>query len=537
MKQEKVNEISLYRNGSVYSTVDPYATAMIVENGQVAWIGGEAAAESLQDARMTVIDLEGALITPAFVDSHVHVTETALSITGLDLSGAKNAQDVLDAVSVHAAQHETVRGGGWDESAWSDVTLPTAADLERAAGGKDVYLTRVDAHSGIASAGLAARLGLSEGAVTGDQHVAARQAMTQFSSAERAALQKTGLEHFASRGYGAVVENAAPYIAGREDLESLLALAGDTATALPAVYALWGELARDETHARELVASFGSKAVRGLAGDLRIDGSLGSRTAALRAPYADAPGESGTVYISADDAAAHLIACTSAGIQGGFHIIGERGLDVALEALAKAAEVVGVDRLKGAGHRFEHVEMADDAQIEALAKYGVTVSVQPLFDAYWGGAGGMYEQRVGAERSAGMNRIGTMLAAGIPVTFGSDAPVTDHSPWKTVAAAFNLHAASARISSKAAFIAHTRAGYRAVRESNPFLGQLGPSTPATFAVWEPWELSVQTPDERVSAWSTDTRAGTPLLPTLDEGSPECLRTVKDGNIIFDKLSK
>lgn len=532
-----MSEISLYRNGSVYSTVDPYATAMIVENGQVGWIGGEAAADSLQDARMNVIDLDGALITPAFVDSHVHVTETAHSISGLDLGSARSVQDVLDAVSAHAAQHERVVGRGWDESGWDEARVPSAEELERASGGKDVYLTRVDAHSGIASAGFAAKLGLptDTGSLTGEQHVAARQSIANYTAAERAQMQKLALEHFASRGFAAVVENAAPHIAGREDLESLAALTRESGESLPTVYALWGELARDEQHARELVDSFGPGVVRGLAGDLRIDGSLGSRTAALREPYVDAPGETGQLYVSADDAAAHFVACTLAGVQGGFHVIGERGLDVVIEALEKAAGIVGIEKLKGANHRLEHVEMADDAHIEALASFGVTVSMQPLFDAYWGVPGGMYEQRVGAERASIMNRVGTMLAAGIPVTFGSDAPVTNHSPWETAAAAFNLHASSARISSKAAFIAQTRAGYRAVRESNPLIGQLGPSSPATFAIWEPWELSVQTPDERVSAWSTDTRAGTPVLPTLENGSPECLRTVKNGVTLFDKL--
>lgn len=533
-----MSEISLYRNGFIYSTVDPYATAMIVENGQVAWIGGEAAAESLKDSRMTVIDLDGALITPAFVDSHVHVTETGQALTGLDLSKAESAEAVLEAVAAHAKTNDRVVGHGWDESRWADHRVPTPQELERASGGKEVYLTRVDAHSGIANESLQNRLGFSADAdrLTGEQHVAARQSVNELSASELQQLQRTALEHFASRGYGAVVENAAPHISGRADLESLAALAHGEQDSLPTVYSLWGELARDEAHARELVGSFGPGVVRGLAGDLRIDGSLGSRTAALNAPYADAAGESGQLYLSADDAAAHLVACTLAGIPGGFHVIGERGLDTVVEALERAAAVVGADRLKGAGHRLEHVEMASDAHIQALAAFGITVSVQPLFDQYWGGAGGMYAQRVGDERAETMNRFGTMLAAGIPVTFGSDSPVTEANPWRTVAAAFSLNHAAARLSAKAAFIAHTRAGYRAIREASPFLGQLGPSAPATFAVWEPWELSVQTPDERVSAWSTDTRAGTPLLPTLDNGSPQCLRTVKDGNILFDQLS-
>ena len=71
----------------------------------------------------------------------------------------------------------------------------------------------------------------------------------------------------------------------------------------------------------------------GLAGDLNIDGSLGSRTALLRQPYADAPGSSGTAYLSVEQVADHLAATSELGIQGGFHIIGDGGMDIAVEGL------------------------------------------------------------------------------------------------------------------------------------------------------------------------------------------------------------
>ena len=99
--------------------------------------------------------------------------------------------------------------------------------------------------------------------------------------------------------------------------------------------------------------------VLGLAGDLNIDGSIGSRTAALREDYADAPGERGNLYLSAAEAAAHLAACSLLGIQAGFHVIGDAGLDAALDALDLAAAEVGEQRVRAAGHRFEHVELAD----------------------------------------------------------------------------------------------------------------------------------------------------------------------------------
>jgi predicted amidohydrolase YtcJ len=133
-----------------------------------------------------------------------------------------------------------------------------------------------------------------------------------------------------------------------------------------------------------------------------------------------------------------------------------------------------------------------------------------------------------------MNAVGTLQTSGVPVCLGSDAPVTAQDPWATVRACLEHHNPDERISARAAFLAHTRAGWRAAGERNPLEGQLAPGTPATFAVWDVEELSVQTPDNRVSAWSTDARAGTPLLPSLDvDRMPVCERTVVDGALIFD----
>ncbi|MEU7168974.1 amidohydrolase family protein, partial [Streptomyces morookaense] len=79
----------LLRNGTVHSPADPFATAMVVERGSVAWVGSEGAADSFADGVDEVVDLDGALVTPAFTDAHVHTTATGLALTGLDLTGAR----------------------------------------------------------------------------------------------------------------------------------------------------------------------------------------------------------------------------------------------------------------------------------------------------------------------------------------------------------------------------------------------------------------------------------------------------------------
>ncbi|NEB74145.1 amidohydrolase family protein, partial [Streptomyces sp. SID14478] len=93
----------LLRRGEVHSPADPFATAMVVEAGHVAWVGSEGAADAFADGVDEVVDLDGALVTPAFTDAHVHTTSTGLALTGLDLTAARSRAEALALVRAHAA--------------------------------------------------------------------------------------------------------------------------------------------------------------------------------------------------------------------------------------------------------------------------------------------------------------------------------------------------------------------------------------------------------------------------------------------------
>lgn len=528
--------LTLYRNGSVYSAADPFASAILVDGDTVAWIGSEQAATSIVDSRMDVVDLDGALVAPGFIDSHVHVTDTGLRLTSLDLAPARSAAELLDAVAREASAlpaGAVLRGFGWDEAGWNDHTLPGAEELARAAGGRPAFLNRVDVHSALVSPALAEAAGIVgapglDGALARGEAVYAAREAARPSAQEIRHLHARALKHAASRGYVGLVEQAAPGLAGPDDLRLLL---GPDNASGPEVIAYWGQAVSSAEEAREVLADLGAP-VRGLAGDLNIDGSIGSRTALLSEPYTDAQDTRGRAFLTAEQIGAHLAAVSTIGVQGGFHVIGDAGLRLALEGLRIASEAVGLSAVRAAGHRLEHVEMASEADAEALAGYGVTVSAQPLFDAAWGGPGGLYERRLGA-RHAGMNPFLRFHSAGVPLAFGSDSPVCALSPWESIRACLTHSDQDQRISARAAFLGHTRAGWRAVKHRNPLMGQLAPGAPASFAVWRVDELMVQVADERVQAWSTDPRARTPLLPALDtESLPECLQTVHEGRELF-----
>jgi predicted amidohydrolase YtcJ len=528
----------LLRRGEVHSPADPFATAMVVERGQVAWVGSEGAADAFADGVDEVVDLDGALVTPAFTDAHVHTTSTGLALTGLDLSTAPSLEAALARVRDFAAArpHDKVLlGHGWDASRWPGGRPPTRAELDEATGGRPLYLSRIDVHSAVVTTalldltpGLAASHGPGAGPgdapLTADAHHAVRAAaFAAVTPAQRAEAQRTALAHAASLGIGSVHECAGPEISSEDDFTALLRLAAEEAG--PRVVGYWAEQAEEGIDkARELGAA-------GAAGDLFVDGALGSHTACLHAPYTDAA-HTGTAYLSASDVAAHVTACTEAGLQAGFHAIGDAAVTAVVEGVRAAAEKLGLARIRAARHRVEHAEMLTPETIAAFAELGLTASVQPAFDALWGGEDGMYAQRLGADRARTLNPFAALLRAGVPLAFGSDSPVTPLDPWGTVRAAAFHRTPEHRVSVRAAFTAHTRGGWRAVGRDDA--GVLVPGAPADYAVWRTDALVVQAPDDRVARWSTDPRSGTPGLPDLSPGAdlPVCLRTVVGGRTVF-----
>lgn len=503
---------TLYRGGRVYGAADPRATALLVRDGRLTWLGSDDDAPAAD----RTVDLDGALVTPAFVDAHVHATDTGIMLGGLDLGAARGAADVLDAVSAFAsglASNAVVLGHGWDESTWTDQRLPTAAELDRAGGGRPVYLAQASVHSALCSTALLrsgspevlAAPGYDEsGWLRRDAHHVVRAiALGSLDAVQRRDAQRTALRRAASLGIAAVHECGGPGTSDEADFTTVLGLGG-VDNGLPEVYGYWGELMA-AGKARELGAV-------GAGGDLYADGALGSRTAHLSESYLDEDG-CGHGYVTAEEAAAHLIDCTRLGVQGGFHAIGDRAIATVLAGFRAAAGVVGLEPLRAARHRIEHVEIVDKTLIAGLVEFGVVASMQPAFDRLWGGAGQMYEQRLGLHRSLESNPMGAMHGVGVALAFGSDSPVTPLDPWGSVRAAMHHHNPAHRMSDRAAFAAHTRGGWRAVHRD--YEGALAPGTPATFAVWS-------IPDGLAAS-------GLPLLDEL----PRCIRTVLRGTTIHE----
>jgi hypothetical protein len=490
--------------------IDAGPGALEIEGERISWVGG---VDDARDRRpgATVLELGGAVVTPAFVDAHVHATAAGLLADGLDLTGCGSGRALLDAVAARVAARPgaLVWGHGWQQQTWPDE-LPSRSALDRAAAGAPVYLSRIDVHSALVSSALLDRApgatgasGWSITALSGDAHHRARRAaLAAVDTTTRDAAQAAFLADAAARGVAVVHECAGPDISSAADLAALRARPG------PEVVGYWGEAVRTAAEAKELIEATGA---RGLAGDLFVDGSLGSHTAAVREPYADARGCTGNNYLDAAAIAAHVAACTEAGIQAGFHVIGDAATDALLTGLEDAA-ATSPAAVRAAAHRVEHLEMVDPAQARRLAELGVVASVQPLFDAYWGGPDGMYAARLGPARARGMNPFAELHDAGVALALGSDAPVTPVDPWSAVRAAVEHRTPMSAITATQALVAHTVGGHRAAGDRSPLAGRLLPDAAASYAIWD--------------------GAG-PLDGTA--GNPRCLRLVHHGEVLHDVL--
>ncbi|GAA1677154.1 amidohydrolase [Glycomyces endophyticus] len=475
-------ERTLWRGGRVVSPTHPAATALLTDGDRIAWIGDDTDAPAAD----ATVDLEGALVTPAFVDSHVHLTGTGASLTGLHLAGLPSAAAVLDRVAAYAAAlpaDAIVLAHGWDETAWDDAAPPDAESLGNAAGGRLAYLSRTCGHIGVAGPRLLAEhpeLAALDGhdpsgLLTRAAHRAARATVNAaVPVSQRLDAARAGLAHAAGLGIAALAEMAIPNDADpltEAEFSGLVALGREPGN--PAVYGWWGELGAAEK-ARDLGA-------HGAGGDLSADGSLGARTAYLRTPYADED-TLGAEYLTADDVAAHLRSAHRAGLPAAFHAIGDGAVANVLAGLDAVERELGLDAIRHARHRIEHAELLDAPLIARMVHHGVHASVQPAFDAAWGGPAGMYAARLGRERALAANPFSRLAGVGVPLAFGSDSPVTALDPWGGVRAAVRHRNPVSRLPMAAAFTAATRGGWRALGIDDA--GSLVPNTRANFTVWD-----------------------------------------------------
>ncbi len=460
------------------------ARAVLVRGSRVVWVGDDPEQAPPHQQRH---ELPGCVIGPAFVDAHVHLTPTGLGLIGLDLSEVRSASELRRAVASYAGQHtgRVIWGHGLDPERFDDP-LPTPDELSRIAGQRSVYLSRVDGHAALvdrwtlSAAPLARADGVEVGASgpTGmlkreANHIARRWAVGAMESAELAAARRTAIATAASRGIASVHEMGGPDIMGLHDFDAWV-----TGEWPIEVVPYWGGLDVGVPIEREL---------RQVGGDLLLDGSLGSHTAALCRPYHDRPEESGHLELDDDTLIHWFLEVTHAGLQSAVHAIGDAAIRQALRCWADVAERLdphgGTDLVRRGRHRIEHGEVLPPDLLDEFAELGLVLSAQPAFEERWGGPDGMYARRLGPTRAGWTNPFRAVADLGIHLAFGSDANVTEIDPWGAVYAAQHRPGGDHEVSRLEAVSMSTLGGRSAARQER-YVGVVRAGMRADLAAFE-----------------------------------------------------
>jgi len=496
--------------------------AVLVNRGRIAAVVSAGQARSLGADR--VVDLGDVTLMPGLVDAHVHLTATGLAAQGADMGGARSAPELLERVRAAAGsmlfRDGPVWGDGYDEGSFLSPGLPTPEELAAAAG-RPAYLSRVDGHQGLATLDLLAAAGAlhaagcergPDGAPTGvvrdhANHLARRYTRELLPGAAVVAAQDCALALAARRGVVCVHEMGGPDIAGRRDFELLL----DRVDALPIeVICYWGGLQLEYVLERKLSQ---------IGGDLFLDGSLGSHTAALSSPYEDRPDTCGTLYLDDAGLTDLYVRATMAGVQVGVHAIGDLAIGQALRCARRAVHVMGRAAFAACRHRIEHVELLGSDGADRMAELGLAASVQPAFDAAWGGMNGMYARRLGQRRAKSMNPFGDLWRRGVPMAGSSDSHVTPLDPWHGVAAAVHHHRRQQRLGLPVALELFTLGG-RVLARQEQATGRIEPGQRADLTAF-PGDVLATEPRRLEGGEAVFTMVGGKLAHGPDE---LCLET-------------
>ena len=427
-----------------------FSSMAIDDKGKIIAVGSAAQAKAKAPSARH-IDMQGKTVIPGLIDAHGHVYGLGEQLTQLDLAGSASLADALKAAAGYAKANPThtwLRGRGWNQEIWKLGRFPTAAELDAVVADRPVWLERVDGHAAWANTRAMQLAGITRdtpdpaggkivrdaaGNATGVFVDAAQDLVTKIlpppTDTQARAVFDRSLEKIASMGLTSVHDAGVSVMVDR-----LYRDYADNNKLTARVYAMIGEVGADfdqlskngplKSYANDMYALRSVK--------LYSDGALGSRGAALLAPYSDEPTSRGLLFRKDADIGAMMDKAIKRGYQVNVHAIGDAGNRQILDAYQRLAKQSGSVKLR---HRMEHAQVVAISDIARFKNIGIIPSMQPTHAT---SDMNMAEQRVGAQRIKGAYAWRTFLKQGSRVACGSDFPVESSNPF------FGIHAAVTR---------------------------------------------------------------------------------------------
>ncbi|MHA2372969.1 MAG: amidohydrolase [Candidatus Thorarchaeota archaeon] len=411
-------------------TMDPQktqASALAVKSYKLITVGNDEDVADLLPNAKRVMDLGGKTVVPGFIDAHTHLTNTGVRSTQVKLDSVRSVEEAIQELKDTTEQYESgewIIGWGWDESNWTKKRFLTMKDLDSVSTEHPIAAIRVDGHLiSVNSMGLE-RIGvnLSEEGVGKDSKgqptgiLRDIEGMYEKLRATDAQIQEgvmTGNQIAASLGITTAVDNAPEgYLRQIREVERLHKQSTRMIVNIPI------------SQLKHLV-SLGITSAIGTPltkiGGVKIftDGSIGAGSASLFEPYKGERENFGMLLMEEKEFSRHVKNAVKNGIQTVTHAIGDKAIEMvisAFEGLAESEKTVVRDQR----HRIEHAEMISDTQIRRAVGLGLILSMQPNFVGRWQQENGLYEERLGKERTEKMNNFRLALDNGARLCFGSD---------------------------------------------------------------------------------------------------------------------
>jgi predicted amidohydrolase YtcJ len=424
--------------------------ALLIDDGKVV-ATGRSEDLSKRAGNATVIDGKGRTLLPGLIDAHAHVIGLGTARLQADLTGSTSLENALASLSTYAKAHPKdawIQGNGWNQVTWKLGRFPTAKELDTAIADRPAWLSRIDGHAGWANTAALELAGIdkdtkdpvgghierdADGNPTGVLVDAAMELVTRRipvpTEAQLAAALDVALDEMASVGLTGVADAGIdqPTLA----LYKRYADAGKLRTRIYAM--IWDTGADFDAISKDgPLLGYGNDVLTVRSVKLAADGALGSRGAAMLAPYTDDPGNRGLRFLTDEALTAKVGKALEKGYQVNVHAIGDAANHQVLDAFEAAYKAHGGQQLR---NRVEHAQIVPVADIPRFVSLQLIASMQPTHAT---SDMNMAEDRVGPERIKGAYAWRTFLDQGTRIAAGSDFPVENANPF------FGLHAAVTR---------------------------------------------------------------------------------------------